>query len=142
MTSYIYVLGDADNIRKKLQGYLLSGDLESLRRFSSGLTEGVRLVARLAQESMSAEVIFSGGDEVLLRLDASLFSLDELRKIKSRFEEYVGATISFGAGSTTEEAFLNLARAKAMEPGTLVLSSDVGVGAASAGLKQTPDGAD
>jgi hypothetical protein len=138
VTSYIYALGDADNVHKRLQGYLLSGDLESLGRFSSGLTEGVRIVARLAQESMDAEIIFAGGDDILLRFDSSHFSQERLREIKDSFEESAGITMSFGVGSSTEEAFLNLARAKSMEPGTLLLGSGIGEGVASPGLKRKP----
>jgi hypothetical protein len=128
VTSYTYALGDADNVRKRLQGYLLSGDLESLGRFSAGLTEGIKTVARLAQEGMNGEIIFCGGDEVLLRFRSADFSVEGLETISNRFSKTTGATISFGVGKGTDEAFLNLARAKAMEPGRVFLSSSIAAG--------------
>jgi hypothetical protein len=133
VSNYVYALGDADSIRKKIQGLLLSGELEALARFSAALTAGVRAIAQIVQESIGGKVIFAGGDDILVRFDRSSFSRDLLHDASHRFEQIAGATISFGIGLTAEEAFLNLARAKSMRPGSIFLSSSISGESAESG---------
>ncbi len=116
----LYILGDADQIRRTIEGYLFSQDLEALREFSKSLTHAIESFAKAA-ERLGAEIIFAGGDDILFRIPISKFSAIDIRNFMKLFEEESGSTISIGVGSTPEEAFINLAKAKASGPGTFYL---------------------
>jgi hypothetical protein len=65
-TEYIYVLGDGDKIREKVENYLLNHNLEVLATFSRSLTNAISEIANLAISTMNAQVIVAGGDDILL----------------------------------------------------------------------------
>jgi len=117
----LFILGDADNVGKKIQGLILSGDLEGLRALSSSLTMCIAEIADIARTELRADVVFYGGDELLARVDPDDFSEAKLLGFMRYFKERTLVTISFGVGWSTEEAFINLARAKATGEGSLFL---------------------
>lgn len=119
MSSFIYALGDADDVRKKLQGSLLDQDLDALSKLSLRLSAAMQELAEIATTRLRAEVVFVGGDDVLLRWKRADFAEGNLRGLMESFRERSAFTISFGVGSNTREAFLNLARSKSVGPGTL-----------------------
>lgn len=113
-----YILGDADQIRRTIEAYLFSHDLEGLGEFSKTLTEAITHLAVRA-ERLGAQVIFAGGDDVLFSSPPNKLVEADLRDLMRAFEEETSCTISVGVGKTLEEAFTNLAKAKASGPGTL-----------------------
>jgi hypothetical protein len=115
----LFVLGDADQVRRRIEGLLLSDNLETLRGLSLSLTEGIQRIAHLAQSEMNASVIFSGGDDILFLVKPVAYSDSRIHEFMSEFRNCTGVTISFGVGRSAEEAYLNLTRAKAAGPGTL-----------------------
>jgi hypothetical protein len=114
----VYVFGDADQIRRTIEAYLFSQDLEGLREFSKSLTHAIAGLAKTA-EQLGGEVIFAGGDDVLFRMPLSELNIADIRKFMKVFQENTGSTISVGVGATPEKAFVHLAKAKASGPGTL-----------------------
>jgi hypothetical protein len=122
MNRYLFLLGDADNVRKRIQGLLLSGDLDALRSLSSSLTRHITELGALAEDTLGADIVFCGGDELLAKVELDNFDERKLREIMAIFSKNTGVTISFGVGLNTEEVFVNLARAKSMGPGSVFLS--------------------
>ena len=123
MSNSIFVLGDGDGIRKKIESYLLNGDLEQVRDFSSSLTEAVREIARLAIQNMESRIVFAGGDDICFITTSGNYHEEEMQVLLEHFFRRTGCSISFGAGRNIEEAFLNLRRAKSMGGGCLVTSA-------------------
>ncbi len=121
MPDSLYVLGDADRIRRRIEGMLLSNDLKTLQDFSTAITTSIQKLGDRMRYAMSAKLIFSGGDDILLLVQPEIFNQDQLRGMMKEFAEETGSTISIGVGTGAEEAFLNLARAKSTGPGTLIV---------------------
>jgi hypothetical protein len=122
MSNSIFVLGDGDGIRMKIEAYLLNGNLEQLSDFSSALTQAIREIARLAIQNMEARVVFAGGDDICFITSFSNYHEEEMQVLLEHFFRRTGCSLSFGAGRNIEEAFLNLRRAKSMGGGCLVTS--------------------
>ena len=130
MNQPLFLLGDADNVRKKMQGLLLSGNLDALKALSSALSRHVAELSSLIENSFAADIVFCGGDELLARVEYDKFNEGRLRELTAGFKEKTGITISFGVGRSVEEAFTNLSRAKSAEPGS-IFSADRGASAAN-----------
>lgn len=122
MSKVLYALGDADNIRRRMEGMLLSNNLRGLAETSTSLSNAIQDLGDRAEKVMKAEIVFRGGDDILLLVQPENFEQESLRELMEDFEEKTGSTISFGVGSSAEEAFLNLARAKSTGPGTLIVA--------------------
>lgn len=114
----VYVFGDADQIRRTIEAYLFSHDLDGLKEFSKNLTEAISNIA-IEAERLGAKVIFAGGDDVLFYSHADRLKETALHNLMKAFEEKTGSTLSIGVGKTPEEAFTNLAKAKASGRGVL-----------------------
>ena len=65
MVSNLYILGDADHVREKIEFYLLSSQLNSLRIFSKSLRIAVDDLAQRVQDVFAGDIIMVGGDDVL-----------------------------------------------------------------------------
>lgn len=117
MSAYLYVLGDADRVREGIDQRLLRGRLDELRAFSAALTEGIAALLRSFEVEMGAEVIMAGGDDVLLVVDASRYSVEKNRAVAAHFLKATGCAISFGVSASLQGAYINLRRAKAEHSG-------------------------
>lgn len=104
MTSTLYILGDADRVRQRVERALLSGDLVELGKFSAALTAAIALIAERMIQRLSAQVVMAGGDDLLLTVPAGTFDVDILEGLSRDFADETGCTISFGVGKTVEEA--------------------------------------
>lgn len=125
MPEVLYALGDADNISRRIEGMLLSNNLQALGEFSAAISTAIQTLGDHANQTMGAEIIFCGGDDILFLVKSEKFSQDQLRALMREFTEKTGSTISFGVGNSAEEAFLNLARAKSAGSGTLIVDRAV-----------------
>lgn len=119
MKQDLFLLGDADDVRKKIQGLLLSGDLETLKAVSAAMSRYIAELGASIEDAFAADLIFCGGDELLARVSFDSFDEVKLRDLMTRFRERTGVTISFGVGRSAEEAFISLSRAKSAGPGSL-----------------------
>jgi hypothetical protein len=122
MTEAVFVIGDGDDIRKRIESYLLNGDLERLGAFSLVLTESIREIAQLALSAMESNIIFAGGDDIFFITTLRDYREEKIRALMAEFSRLTECSISFGIGPSVELAFINLRRAKAKGPGSLVVS--------------------
>jgi hypothetical protein len=111
-TGGVYVLGDGDKIREKIEYYLLNHDIESLSNFSQNLTVAINEIKEVAISTMSAQIILAGGDDILFYVPREKYQIELLQKLQQVFLNITGATISFGVGKTIEAAYINLRKAK------------------------------
>jgi hypothetical protein len=124
MASDLYVLGDADRVRARIDSFLLNGEIDQLSGFSRCLTIAVSSLAREAQLRFAADVLMAGGDDLLFRIEAKRFSQAVLAELASVFAKETACTISFGVGKDPIVAYLNLRRAKAQGGGVIVCDAD------------------
>jgi hypothetical protein len=111
-TNAIYILGDGDQVRSKVEYYLFTYQLEDLTSFSQHLIQAVEEVKTLAIVTMKAQVIMAGGDDILLCVHKEDYLVSHIQKLSEVFFDTSGVTISFGVGNTIETAYLNLRKAK------------------------------
>lgn len=117
---YIYVLGDGDKIRDKVEYYLFNQDLEALTNFSQSLTNAISTVKELAISTMNARVIIAGGDDILLLVPREKYRKELIQRLQEVFYNATGVTISFGIGKTIDTVFINLRKAKTAKNNKIV----------------------
>lgn len=120
MNEYVYVLGDGDRIRERVEALLLKNDFEKLARLSQGLTDAINHMKLQAISMMDAEVIIAGGDDIFFRVARPCYRKLHLEELAEVFFEATGSSFSFGVGTNAESAYLNLRRAKASYLGQIV----------------------
>ena len=119
MSDRVYVLGDADRIRERIEGYLLGDRPADVRTFSERLAVGLREFVCSAELLLGADVLMAGGDDVLLCVKATSYSRHTLEELAKTFCQATGCTISLGVGGDVSIAYLNLRRAKAAGGGVI-----------------------
>jgi len=118
--SHIYILGDGDKIRERIESLLLNNRLEALTNLSRSLVEAVDAMKSLAIATMRATVIMAGGDDLFFSVEGKNYQRAYLKQLAEIFEKATGSTFSFGVGTTVESAYLNLRRAKASGNGAII----------------------
>lgn len=121
----LYILGDADRVRSKIEKLLLTGKLEALKQFSDTLTVSISAISQHIQKAFSGEVLMAGGDDILFRVPQDKFSKCDLELISQEFTSQSGCTISFGVANDIKTAYINLRHAKAEGGNTIVMSSSI-----------------
>ncbi len=111
-TEYIYVLGDGDKIRERIEAHLLNNEIELLSEVSQSIIDAISEMVGFSSATMNAEKIMAGGDDLLLRIKKNLFKLEKLKTMIQIFQSKVGNQFSVGIGNTIESAYINLRRAK------------------------------
>lgn len=109
----LYVLGDADRVREKVEAALFGNDLAALSAFSETLTSAIATLVHDMEKRFGARTVMAGGDDVLFTVDVARFDRDVLAQFAKAFICATGCSISFGVGASPETAYLNLRRAKA-----------------------------
>ncbi len=111
-TGQIYVLGDGDKIRERVEYHLFNHDTENLKKFSQSLTEAINEIKVIAISTMDAQVIIAGGDDILFYVSSEKYQRAIIQRLRETFYDIAGITISFGVGNTIEAAYINVRRAK------------------------------
>jgi len=122
MTSDLYILGDVDRVRERIERHLLAGKLDALKQFSDTLTAEVGALARRIHKAFSADIIMAGGDDVLFCVPQDRYSKTDLETIAQQFASESGCTISFGVAADITTAYVNLRRAKS-SGGNVIIDS-------------------
>ena len=123
---YLYVLGDGDKIRERVEHYLLSDEIEPLTKLSQAVTDAINAMKSSAISVMDAKIIMAGGDDILFRVDTKKYKQTHLQNFSEAFFRAVGCTFSFGVGKTIEDAYINLRRAKSSGSVRIVAGRDKG----------------
>ena len=116
----LYILGDGDDVLHRIEFFLLSGDLVNVSRFSNSVVGAIDSVKAFVAATMGAEVVYGGGDDIFFHLPSAKYHRSDLEEASARFRQLTGNTISFGVGTTIEQAYLNLRKAKASGKGAIV----------------------
>lgn len=109
---YVYILGDGDRIREKIEYHLLNSEIEPLTNFSQALTNAIDKIKSIATSTMQAQVIIAGGDDILFRVEFEKYKRSYIQKMSETFLHMTGSTMSFGIGENLEKAYINIRKAK------------------------------
>jgi hypothetical protein len=121
----IFILGDADKIRERVEAALFAHDLQRLSVFSNSLTAAITMIVDRMERRLSATTVMAGGDDVLFTVARTTFDASVLVAISEAFEHETGCTMSFGAGISLEDAYLCLRKAKSGGGGAVKLGAGI-----------------
>ena len=108
----IYLAADGDDVGNIIEYHMLRNDLPSLGAFSSKFTRELNKLCDKLCQTLDAEVIFCGGDNLLISFDFASLDHDVLELIRQDFAKYALTTITFGLGTTPRNALIALNFAK------------------------------
>ncbi len=115
----LFVLGDGNQIRVKIENHLYKNDFEAVKNVSESITSAIQKLRELAEEELDAEVIMAGGDDILFIMNKFQYDKNILKNMSAIFKEMTGCSFSFGVGTTIEEAHSNLNKAKVFKQTTV-----------------------
>lgn len=108
----LYVAIDGDDVGNALECMTLHDDIERLRVFSKKVRRSFSALEVEMADLFKADVIFTGGDNLLAGMEPDLWSRVLFEDVRSRFEGRTGCSISAGIGSSPREALIALHMAK------------------------------
>lgn len=110
----MYAFFDGDNIGDIVQILLLENKLEEASKFSNDLKMTFIKIQSFLSEKEDIKIIILGGDDLLIKYDATKYKLNIINDIIEIFQTSIlnRTSISCGLGNTVEEAINNLGKAK------------------------------
>ena len=109
----LYIAVDGDDIGNRLEYLMLTNNLEELTSFSESFRQSLRWLGKCIEDDLGAEIVFSGGDNLLAITTATDVPIDKLDAIRHKFAERTGKSLSAGIGKSARQAYVALKLAKA-----------------------------
>ena len=109
----LFALGDGDKVRALIDNGLLDGKLDKVKELSQKLTCAMQTLSKMASDNPGWQIVFSGGDDICIAIEELSYREEMIHTRMERFQELTGGTMSFGVGTSIENAYINLRRAKA-----------------------------
>jgi c-di-AMP phosphodiesterase-like protein len=110
--STVYVAIDGDDVGSQLEYFVIMNNIQELKKFSDNYNNAMSWLSKTIQHRLSAEIIFSGGDNLLLAVEEQFSLIDKLREINAEFSQKGNRTLSIGIGRSPREANVALKLAK------------------------------
>jgi len=110
-----FIAVDGDNVGQKLDYYTFINSVDELRSFSQNFLEKMNWLQDELKDKLEAEIIFCGGDNLMVRLPPSVTSRDLLKNMLTKIFmdfENVGNTLSAGIGNSPRDSAIALKFAK------------------------------
>lgn len=121
----VYVLGDGDRTRTRIEMLLFEARLDQLALVSMQISEAITaLRAYILSNFTGARVIVAGGDDIFFTVPRLAYQNVQIQELSALYAEKAGGSICFGVGTGIESAYLALRKAKARGAGVIV--DDVG----------------
>lgn len=115
--TFVYVFADCDGVRRHMEGLLLSENIEKVRELSGRLDAAIKECGENARRLLGADVIVAGGDDIFLMIPKEHYDFELLETVITMVERRTDLFVSVGIGPSLAEAYINLARAKAVGGG-------------------------
>ncbi len=109
-----FVIGDGNQIGRRLKGFLYASDWIGARNYSESITSAISTLKLRVDSWQDADVIFSGGDEILFTISDENMNSNSIYELGTFFEMETGSPMSFGIGKSLDQALINLDRAKTL----------------------------
>lgn len=107
----MFLAVDGDNVGSRLEYFAITNNVVALKVFSATFNSSMVWFEKQLKESFNAEITFSGGDNLLARLNKD-FPLESLEELRRQFFAKSESTLSMGMGETPQQAYLALKLAK------------------------------
>lgn len=107
-----YFAADGDDVGHYLEYLMLRNESAKIFEFSKLFHKAMLWLENELIESFEAEIIFTGGDNVLARIKKTEHIINLIEKVRIEFQIKAGSTLSIGLGSTPREAYFALKLAK------------------------------
>ncbi len=108
---------DGNSIGKKIESYILSSDLDGLKKFSNSITEYIENISLVIIKS-NGKIYMAGGDNILAWIDDSKLST-VLAKIQE-ISPPVNTIFSIGLGRSAQLSYMALAHRKVLSKNTSI----------------------
>lgn len=110
--SFVYIAIDGDNIGSQLEYFVITNQEEALQNFFNRFQYTMDWLEDKLVKLFHATIIFNGGDNLLAKIPANTFSIEETEKIRHRFIDLSQNTLSVGIGDSSRKAYFALKLAK------------------------------
>lgn len=107
----LFIYFDGDDVGARIELALIDDDPAAAAAASELVSTAVRELADDIAMLADGNVLFAAGDEVFAVVPART-PLDRLERMRSRFKETSGLSLSCGIGASSQEAALHLRLAK------------------------------
>ncbi|MEH2089577.1 mCpol domain-containing protein [Nostoc sp.] len=109
----LYLAVDGDDVGRKIEFFIVTDQMELLSNFSHNFQSSMLWLAETLSDEFNAKIIFNGGDSLLARLQSDAISVSRLESLRIEFASFSKATLSFGIGDNSRQAYFALKLAKA-----------------------------
>jgi hypothetical protein len=110
--SKIYVYVDADRVGDLLELYLMDGNAPAAEQLHKSVQNAIQRLRTLVLEIPTAELVFTGCDDVLFSISAETYDKNIIAEIRQTFYRASKVTLSAGVGYDIAKALLSLRKAK------------------------------
>ena len=121
----LYLLADGDDIGNTVQYHLLTSDIEGVHTFSQIVSEAFSYISSEIVNTLDANIIFLGGDDILAEIPEEHYDRNIVEKIRKAIAEKFHFTVSMGIGRSCQEAYINLRLAKVLGKNRIVENGEV-----------------
>jgi len=136
MRTVRYAFFDGDNIGNAIENLLNSGRVKEATHLSESIKLAIFQIELFIKSRKDAELIIAGGDDVLIKYDATVNDYAFLQEVLNIFNNFTGLSMSCGAGDSVNQAITNLMSVKQQNKGGVLLTSE-GIGTQNDSMKQT-----
>jgi hypothetical protein len=117
----VYVLGDGDRTRTRIEVLLFDAKLDQLALVSSQISEAIVALSRHVSYNIpGSRVIVAGGDDILFTMPRLHYQEVQVQELAAMYAERTGGSICFGVAMSIEYAYLALRKAKAHGTGIII----------------------
>lgn len=109
----LYIAADGDDVGRKIEFFIVTNQIELLSNFFHNFQSSMLWLGEKLSNEFNAQIIFNGGDSILVSLQADNISLSKLESLRIEFSSFSQATLSFGIGNNPRQAYFALKLAKA-----------------------------
>jgi CRISPR/Cas system-associated protein Cas10 (large subunit of type III CRISPR-Cas system) len=108
----LYAFFDGDDVGPTLERLLTENRIQEARGFSLKVTNAMKHINRMLKDRLDVEIIFSGGDDLLIKVNPDDEITALVGKICESFRSRTGNTMSCGVASDIRKSIWNLHLAK------------------------------
>ena len=114
-----YAYFDGDNIGNSIENLLSRGRVPEATHLSERIKLAIFQIELFVESINSAEIVISGGDDVLIKFDSEKHDYLLLEKVASIFSKNTGLSMSCGVGDNVNQAISSLMSVKQRSKGII-----------------------
>jgi GTP cyclohydrolase III len=107
-----YLAIDGDDVGRQLEYLILMNKREAVFEFSNTFKNAMNWLEARLVASFEAEIVFTGGDNLLACFSADKMTSKDFEEIREQFAKKSASTLSIGIGKSPRQAYFALKLAK------------------------------